>query len=167
VYYKGKKCSTEEVYKRQGWEPIRLKSKEGLALLNGTQFMSAYGVHCLLKASRLSYLADVIGAVSLDAFDCRIEPFDAKVHGVRPHRGQLSTAKIITEFLQGSELIVGKKQHVQDPYSKQSYILSAPKDIPTPEMPGNPKVPVRSSYLPPAQMLPGKSFVVTSMMVPV
>jgi len=117
VYYKGKKCSTEEVYKKLDWKPIRLKSKEGLALLNGTQFMSAYGVHCLLKAYRLSQLADIISAVSLDAFDCRTEPFDAKVHGVRPHRGQLSTAKKINEYLKGSELASGTKQHVQDPYS--------------------------------------------------
>jgi len=99
------------------WDPITLKSKEGLALLNGTQFMSAYGVHVLLKAYKLSYFADLIGAISLDAFDGRIEPFDELVHLVRPHNGQLKTAERLREFLEGSELISQKKQHVQDPYS--------------------------------------------------
>ncbi len=99
------------------WKPITLKSKEGLALLNGTQFMSAYGIHILLKAFKLSYFADLIGAISLDAFDGRIEPFDELVHLVRPHNGQIKTAERLREFLEGSELISQKKQHVQDPYS--------------------------------------------------
>ncbi|NOY46855.1 MAG: histidine ammonia-lyase [Chlorobi bacterium] len=106
-------CSINEKF---NWKPIQLKSKEGLALLNGTQFMSAYGVHLLLK-SYLSYFADLIGAMSLDAFNGRIEPFDELVHLVRPHNGQLKTAARIKEFLQDSELIFQKKKHVQDPYS--------------------------------------------------
>lgn len=117
VYYEGKKVSGATILEKFGWEKINLQSKEGLALLNGTQFMSAYGIYNLLKAHKLSYLADLIGAISLEAFDGRVEPFNELVHLVRPHNGQLKTAKRIREFLEESELIVQEKQHVQDPYS--------------------------------------------------
>ncbi|WP_026753488.1 histidine ammonia-lyase [Sediminibacter sp. Hel_I_10] len=117
VNYDGKICATAEVMDAFGWSPIVLKSKEGLALLNGTQFMSAYGIHLLLESYKLSYLADLIGSISLEAFDGRIEPFNALVHLVRPHKGQLKTAERIRGFLEGSELIVQTKAHVQDPYS--------------------------------------------------
>lgn len=117
VYYEDKKISGEEILNTFGWKPISLQSKEGLALLNGTQFMSAYGVYTLIKAYKLSYLADFIGSISLDAFDGRIEPFNELVHLVRPHRGQLKTAERVRDFLKGSELISQPKIHVQDPYS--------------------------------------------------
>lgn len=117
VYYKGKKVKSEQVLKEMAWKPICLKSKEGLALLNGTQFMSAYALHTLLKAFKLSYLADLIGSISLEAFDGRIEPFNELVHLIRPHKGQLKTAKNISEFLEGSDLIKQEKVNVQDPYS--------------------------------------------------
>ncbi len=106
-----------EILKKHNWQPITLKAKEGLALLNGTQFMSAYGMYCLLKSHKLSYLADLIGAISVDAFDCNMSPFDALVHLVRPHRGQVKTAERINEFLQDSELGISEKKNVQDPYS--------------------------------------------------
>ncbi|MGK0385734.1 MAG: histidine ammonia-lyase [Patiriisocius sp.] len=99
------------------WEPITLQAKEGLALLNGTQFMSAYGVHLLLKSYKYSYLADVISSVSIDAFDCNMSPFNALVHLVRPHRGQVKTAERINEILENSELGAAEKKNVQDPYS--------------------------------------------------
>lgn len=117
VWYNGEVKKAREANEKFNWKPIELKSKEGLALLNGTQFMSAYGVYLLLKSYKLSYLADVIGALSLDAYDGRIEPFNELVHLVRPHNGQLKTAERIREFLEDSELIVQKKKHVQDPYS--------------------------------------------------
>ena len=117
VYYKGKKYPSAEINEKFGWEPITLKSKEGLALLNGTQFMSSYGVWLLLKARNLAYLSDVVAAISLDAYDGRIEPFDLSVHLVRPHIGQLTTASHIMSLLEGSEIIKRKKKHVQDPYS--------------------------------------------------
>ena len=117
VYYRNKKYSAAEINEKFGWEPITLKSKEGLALLNGTQFMSSYGTYVLLKAFRLSYLADLIGTVSLEAFDGRIEPFFDQVHKIRHHNGQIVTAKRVREFTKGSELIVREKKHVQDPYS--------------------------------------------------
>ena len=106
-----------EVLEQFGWEPIALQSKEGLALLNGTQFMSAFGVWSLLKAMRLSRQADQIAAISLDAFDGRIEPFCDEVHIVRNHRGQLETARNMRALLEGSQIISRPKSHVQDPYS--------------------------------------------------
>ena len=115
VYWKGRRCTAEEVYASKGWNAIQLQSKEGLALLNGTQFMSSYGTYVLLKAFRLSYLADLIGCVSLEAFDGRIEPFFDQVHQIRHHNGQIVTAKRVRNFLKGSQLIKREKKHVQDP----------------------------------------------------
>ncbi|QHI35983.1 Histidine ammonia-lyase [Kordia antarctica] len=117
VYYKGKEVASAEVLAEFDWQPIELKAKEGLALLNGTQFMSAYGVHMLLKSYKLSYFADFFAAISLEAFDGRLEPFNDLIHLIRPHNGQLKTAKRVQEFVEGSELISQEKKHVQDPYS--------------------------------------------------
>ncbi len=117
VYYQGKKTTAEAINQQFDWEPISLKAKEGLALLNGTQFMSAYGIHSLLRAKKLSTLTDVITAVSIDAYDGRISPFKELVHKVRPHDGQFVTAQNIKKILSGSEIIKQKKAHVQDPYS--------------------------------------------------
>jgi len=117
VYYRGKKYDANVINEKFGWEPITLQSKEGLALLNGTQFMSSYAVWLLMKARKLSWLADIIAAVSLEAFDGRIEPFNHLVHAVRPHAGQIITAAHIRNMLEGSELITRHKEHVQDPYS--------------------------------------------------
>ena len=113
----GKVIESAEIMKKMGWEPIELCSKEGLALLNGTQFMSAYGVYSLINTFRLSRWADTIGAMSLDAFDGRMEPFEHNVHAIRPHNGQIETARNIREILAGSEIIRQPKKHVQDPYS--------------------------------------------------
>jgi len=117
VYHKGKKQKAAEVNAKFGWAPITLQSKEGLALLNGTQFMSAYATWLLLKSEKLSYLADMIAALSLDAFHGHLSPFHLSVHLVRPHIGQLATAANITDFLEGSEILAHTKDHVQDPYS--------------------------------------------------
>ena len=117
VYYKGVKQDAANVLKEFGWEPIELKSKEGLALLNGTQFMSSHGVYAMIKTFKFVKLADIIGAVSLEAFDGRIEPFHPNIQSVRPHQGQIETARNIRKILEGSELIARPKKHVQDPYS--------------------------------------------------
>ena len=117
VYVDGFRQPASKVLAKFGWEPIVLQSKEGLALLNGTQFMSAYGVYCLIKAEKISYLADVIGAVSLEGFDGRIEPFTDLIHLVRPHKGQVQTAERMRDLLEDSEIIAQPKVHVQDPYS--------------------------------------------------
>lgn len=106
-----------EILEKFRWQPIHFKPKEGLALLNGTQFMLAYAVYAVHHAHRLLHLANTIGALSLDAFDGRIEPFNPEVHQLRPHSGQIKTAKAIYELLDDSELIRQPKQHVQDPYS--------------------------------------------------
>ena len=117
VEYRGAVRPAAGVLGELGLTPIELASKEGLALLNGTQFMSAYGVWAVIRAGRLSEWADRIGALSLDAFDGRIEPFAEAVHRIRPHAGQLATARRFRELLEGSELIARPKRHVQDPYS--------------------------------------------------
>lgn len=117
VYHRGKRRAASEVLIEMGWEPIRLQAKEGLALLNGTQFMSAHAVYTLLKAFRLVDYADIIGALSLDSFDGLIEPFMAQVQEIRPHAGQIRTAANFRKILEGSQLISRRKTHVQDPYS--------------------------------------------------
>ena len=117
VYYQGKKQPAAQVLETLGWQPVHLRSKEGLALLNGTQFMSAYGIHLCLRVFKLSRLADIIGALSLDAFDGRIEPFHDLIQQIRHHKGQIKTAARIRNLLEGSRLINRPKKHVQDPYS--------------------------------------------------
>lgn len=117
VYVEEQVITGEELLKKMNWSPLKLQSKEGLALLNGTQFMSAHAVFALLKAYKLSFMADLIGAISMDAFDCNLSPFDELVHLVRPHRGQIKTAERIREFLAGSKIAESEKDNVQDPYS--------------------------------------------------
>ena len=108
----GERITGKELNRRMGWEPVRLASKEGLALLNGTQFMSAYSVWNLIRAKRLSAWADRIAAMSIDAFDGRISPFLMPIHTIRAHKGQIDTARNIYELLQGSEIILRHKEHV-------------------------------------------------------
>ena len=112
-----KKSLTKNILKKMGWDPLNLKAKEGLALLNGTQFMTAYALWSLFFSYKLSYLSDLIASCSLDAFDCRNEPFNKLVHLLRPHNGQINTAKNIRDFLEGSDLFYSSKKQVQDPYS--------------------------------------------------
>ena len=117
VEYQGKVISGAEMLKIFGWEPIHLVSKEGLALLNGTQNMSAFAVWSLLQAQKLSDWADKIAAMSLDAYHGLLSPFTKAVHVVRPHQGQLDTAAHMMELLEGSEIAATPKDYVQDPYS--------------------------------------------------
>lgn len=117
VYYEGRKQSAKLVLKKLKLAPLRFRSKEALALLNGTQFMSAYGIWILFQAKHLAGFADVVGAISLDAFDGRIEPFSELIQKVRPHAGQMVVARNMRKLLHGSQLIKRKKEHVQDPYS--------------------------------------------------
>lgn len=117
VYYDGFRQPAAKVLNKMGWEPITLQSKEGLALLNGTQFMSSYGVYVLIKAMKLSWFSDLIGAISLEGFDGRKEPFNELIHLIRPHKGQIITAQRMLEFLEDSQIVAQPKKHVQDPYS--------------------------------------------------
>ncbi|TVZ51463.1 histidine ammonia-lyase [Dokdonia sp. Hel_I_53] len=123
--------SAQVYLQKFNFKPIHLKSKEGLALLNGTQFMTAYGVFSLLKSHKLSYLSDVIGAISLDAFDCNLSPFDPLVHFVRPHTGQIKTAERVMSLLNSSEIAATEKTNVQDPYSFRCIpqVHGATKDV--------------------------------------
>ena len=117
VYYQNQICSSKDILKKLDFEPINLEAKEGLALLNGTQFMSAYGIFSLIKSHKLSYLSDLISCISIDAFNCNMSPFDPLVHLVRPHRGQVKTAERVLDLLEGSEIGNQKNKSIQDPYS--------------------------------------------------
>jgi histidine ammonia-lyase len=117
VNFGGKRYTSKEILEQFKWSPIGFKAKEGLALLNGTQFMGAFGTWSVIHADRLLRLANKIGALSLDTFDGRIEPFDKKVHAIRPQKGQAKVAAAVQKLLAGSQLIAQKKKHVQDPYS--------------------------------------------------
>jgi histidine ammonia-lyase len=117
VVWKGQRMPSAKALKALGWKPLELGPKEGLALLNGTQFMNGYAALLSLRMARLADLADLIAAVSLDAFDGRLEPFHPSVHAVRPHPGQAAVAGRMRALLAGSQLIARPKAHVQDPYS--------------------------------------------------
>lgn len=117
VSFESKEYDSGEILNRFNWEPISLQSKEGLALINGTQFMSAYGIYILQKAERLFKWANIISALSFDAYDCVPDPLNENIHKVRPHQGQLLVAAELRRLLSGSEIISSKKKQVQDPYS--------------------------------------------------
>jgi histidine ammonia-lyase len=117
VWLDGQKLPAAEALEKMKWKPIDLQSKEGLALINGTQFMSAYAGWCVMQAEAIWQKGIGIAAMSLDAFDGRSEPFDPLTHQVRPHSGQLTAADAMAHWLEGSSIQKKTKQHVQDPYS--------------------------------------------------
>jgi histidine ammonia-lyase len=117
VWLNGKITRSEDWYSQISITPLNLHPKEGLALINGTQFMAAYGIYILLQTEKLSRAADIIAALSTDAFNCRIDPFKAASHAIRPHQGQKETAEAIYALLRDSEIIQEEKIQVQDPYS--------------------------------------------------
>ena len=117
VNFKGKQIDSSEALNTAGLKSLKLTSKEGLALLNGTQFMSAYGVYNLLWSKKLNSVADFISAISIDAFDAKPDPFKNHLHTIRPHAGQIQTSQNINEILKGSEILFQEKKQVQDPYS--------------------------------------------------
>lgn len=117
VRYKNEKRNTEDVLKELKISAITLKAKEGLALLNGTQFMSAWGCYSLIEAERVQRLADFTAAVSVDAFDAQTNPFHPAIQRVRNHKGQIESAQNVLHFLEGSEIAKQQKENVQDPYS--------------------------------------------------
>ena len=131
VRYKGTKMPAADALQKEGLQPVPLAAKEGLALLNGTQFMSAYSTWSLIEAKRLLVWADVIGAMSADAFMAKNEPFQPPIHRVRPHKGQIATAARILKLLEGSEIQKMHKSQVQDPYSFRCMpqVHGATKDV--------------------------------------
>ena len=117
VFYNNQKIETPQYLAEKGLKPLILTEKEGLAMLNGTQFSAAYGVYCLLEGKRLLAQANLNTAMAMDAFDCRIEPFDERLTRVRPHLGAHETSAKIREILRGSQILAQPKTAVQDPYS--------------------------------------------------
>lgn len=117
VWVNNEQHSSKSINQKNNWQPIALQYKEGLALINGTQFMSAYGMYCLHKSEQLLHWATLIAAISIDAFGCTLEPFSHLIHQIRPHAGQLQVAKKIKEILADSSLANSSKNQVQDPYS--------------------------------------------------
>ena len=131
VYYHGNKISTQQLVQEHTLTTIILKSKEGLALINGTQFMSAYGMYCLHKAQRLLHLADLIAAISYDAFDCNLQPLHPATHKIRAHKGQITTAATIKKYLLDSSIANQQNKQTQDPYSFRCIpqVHGATKDV--------------------------------------
>jgi histidine ammonia-lyase len=131
VSYQGKKHKVEELFKQLNWPTVKLQSKEGLALINGTQFMTSYGMYCLQKAEHLLKMANAIAAMSFDAFDCVSQPLHEAIHRVRAHKGQIATAATLREHLKDSSIAAQQKQQVQDPYSFRCIpqVHGASKDV--------------------------------------
>jgi len=117
VWHEGRRQPSGAVLQKHGWRPLRFQAKEALALLNGTQFSAAYATWCLLESRRLADQADLNAAIGYDAFNCRLSPLDGHIHQIRPHEGQISTAKKILALLESSEIAQAKKTAVQDPYA--------------------------------------------------
>jgi histidine ammonia-lyase len=117
VRMNGEKMIAEEALKKFNWKPLELQSKEGLALINGTQFMSGYGIFNLINAEKLIHWANLIAAISFDAFDCNPDCLYEGLQSVRAHAGQAFAASQLKNILKGSEIILQKKSQVQDPYS--------------------------------------------------
>jgi histidine ammonia-lyase len=119
MVHRGRPQPAKVVLRRLGLAPIRLQSKEGLALINGTQFMSAYAVHCLLRIENVAKTADVAAATTLEAARGSAAPFDARIHDARPHRGQRDVARNVRTLLTGSAILPSHAHcgKVQDPYS--------------------------------------------------
>lgn len=131
VWIDDEKKEASDVLPQHSWQPLSLQSKEGLALINGTQFMSAYGMYGLYKASQLLALADIISSVSFDAFHCCTDPLHEAIHAIRPHKGQLQTAARLRQLLKGSGIAEQCKPQVQDPYSFRCIpqVHGATKDV--------------------------------------
>jgi histidine ammonia-lyase len=131
VYYKGELTDAATALAKEGLEPLALAAKEGLALLNGTQFMSSYATWALIAARRLSAWADLISAISGDAFYIKPDPFHATIHTLRGHQGQIETAENIRSYFKGSKIQSLYKEQVQDPYSFRCVpqVHGATKDV--------------------------------------
>jgi histidine ammonia-lyase len=121
AFYKGERLAGGEALKRAGIEPLQLEVKEGLALLNGTQAMGAVGALALHRAERLTRLADVAGAMSLDALKGTPVAFDERIHAARPHAGQIAVAAHLRALMAGSEI---RQSHLEnDPRVQDAYSL--------------------------------------------
>lgn len=115
----GQRLPASAVLRQLGLKPLTLRSKEGLGLINGTQFMSAYAVHCLLRIENLARTADIGAAMTLEAARGSAAPYDGRIHAARPHAGQIDVAKNLRQLLKGSRILPSHADcaKVQDPYS--------------------------------------------------
>jgi histidine ammonia-lyase len=121
AFYEGGRMTAAEALRRAGIEPLRLEAKEGLALLNGTQALTAVGGLALERAERLARTADVSGAMSLEALKGTPAAFDERIHLARPHRGQVESAAHLRELLRDSEI---RASHIEnDPRVQDAYSL--------------------------------------------
>jgi histidine ammonia-lyase len=119
-FFQGQRMDGREALRLAGLEPVRLEAKEGLALLNGTQAMHAVGGLSILRAQRLARVADVAGAMSLEALKGTPAAFDPRLHEARPHPGQRAVANHLLSLLQGSEIRESHRKddpRIQDAYS--------------------------------------------------
>ena len=119
VHYHGAKVPSARALKQLGLSPLRLEAKEGLALINGTQFMTAYAAHCLIRIQQLLVTADVVAAMTLESIRGSAAPFDPRVHAARPHPGQIRVAARMRQLLRDSQILPSHIDcpKVQDPYS--------------------------------------------------
>ncbi len=119
AWYEGERLPSDVALRRAGLEPIALAAKEGLALINGTQVMTGIAALSLLRAERLLAAADIIGAMSVEAFLGTDAVFDRRINALRPHRGQIRVADNLRDLLAGSEIMLSHRDcgRVQDPYS--------------------------------------------------
>jgi histidine ammonia-lyase len=117
VWYEGEQHPADKVLALKGWQPLQFQAKEALALLNGTQFSTAYGVWCLIKAQHLANWADGCAAAGFDVFNCHLSPLHPLLHQIRAHEGQVSTARRLLTILADSPLSHSEKVSVQDPYA--------------------------------------------------
>ncbi len=117
VRFKNEKMKAAEALIKLAWKPVELQSKDGLALINGTQFMSAYGMCGLINSEKLIQWANVIAAISFDAFDSCKDSLNEKLHSIRDHNGQVYVAAELRAILAGSEIFSNDKKQLQDPYS--------------------------------------------------
>ncbi|HEX3892752.1 MAG TPA: histidine ammonia-lyase [Terracidiphilus sp.] len=121
AFYRGERIPGGEALRRAGIEPVQLTAKEGLALLNGTQAMTAVGALAVARAQRVARLADLAGAMSLESLMGTPAAFDERIHRARPHPGQIAAAAHLVHLLAGSEIRESHRDH--DPRVQDAYCL--------------------------------------------
>src|SRR5437870_11353196 len=121
AFYRGERMASADALRRAGIEPLKLEAKEGIALLNGTQAMAAVGALALHRAERVTRIADVAGAMTLEALRGTPVAYDERIHAARPHRGQIEVATHLRALLQESQI---RESHLEnDPRVQDAYSL--------------------------------------------
>jgi histidine ammonia-lyase len=117
VVHKREQMNAVRALQLNGMQPIQLAAKEGLALINGTQYSLAWLIYAIENAIRMSGVIDMCTAMSMEGYDCHPSPLDKDIHIVRRQKGQMISSFFISKFLEGSEIQKNGKAHLQDPYS--------------------------------------------------